>query len=70
LRKKQEQYCSCTGVNPIFDVYIGAMKNYPLPKLINIVSYLRETDLKLKGVGATDPDDADLSKELIYKILH
>ena len=69
--KSRNSIAVAAGVNPYFvDEYIGAMKNYPLPKLINIVSYLRETDLKLKGVGATDPGDADLAKELIYKILH
>ncbi|MDD3688214.1 MAG: DNA polymerase III subunit delta [Bacteroidales bacterium] len=69
--KSRNSIAAAAGVNPYFvDEYIGAMKNYPLPKLINIVSYLRETDLKLKGVGATDPGDADLAKELIYKILH
>lgn len=69
--KSKNSIAAAAGVNPYFaDEYIAAMRNYPLVKLISIVSYLREADLKLKGVGATDPGDADLAKELIYKILH
>lgn len=69
--KSRSNIAAAAGVNPYFvDEYLTAMKNYPLVKLVNIVSYLRDADLKLKGVGATDPGDADLSKELIFKILH
>lgn len=59
------------GINPYFvDEYRVAAQNYPLTKLINIISYLKDCDLKLKGVGANNPDESSLSKELIYKILH
>ncbi len=69
--KSKNNIAATVGVNPYFvDEYVRAVKNYPLPKLINIVSYLRDADLKLKGVGANSPGDADIAKELIYKILH
>ncbi len=69
--KSKNNIAATVGVNPYFvDEYLRAMQNYPLPKLISIVSYLRETDLKLKGVGSNAVSDADLAKELIYKILH
>ncbi|MDR2011317.1 MAG: DNA polymerase III subunit delta [Bacteroidales bacterium] len=59
------------GINPYFvDEYRNAAANYPINKVINIISYLKECDLKLKGVGATNPDESGLSKELVYKILH
>lgn len=69
--KSKQSVANAAGVHPYFaEEYLIAMKNYPLSKLIYIVSYLRETDMKLKGVGAVSISDADLSKELLYKILH
>ena len=69
--KSKQSVANAVGVHPYFaEEYLIAMKNYPLSKLIQIVSYLRETDMKLKGVGAVSISDADLSKELLYKILH
>jgi DNA polymerase-3 subunit delta len=69
--KSRNNAASVLGVNPYFvEEYRTAAQNYSLAKLINIVSYLRETDVKLKGIGAVSPKDSDLSKELFYKILH
>lgn len=69
--KSKSSIAATAGVHPYFvDEYLVAMKNYPLSKLVQIVSYLRETDMKLKGVGAVSISDADLSKELLFKILH
>jgi len=69
--KSKNNAASVLGVSPFFvDEYRTAAQNYSLNKLINIVSYLRDTDAKLKGIGAVSATDADLSKELFYKILH
>jgi len=69
--KSQYNAASALGVNKFFvDEYKLASNNYSLGKVISIISYLRETDAKLKGVGAVSPDDGDLAKELFYKILH
>ncbi len=69
--KSRDSVASALGVKPYFaDEYLRAATNYPLAKLVNIVSYLRETDMKCKGVDSNDIGDADLAKELIYKILH
>jgi len=35
-----------------------------------IIGFLREADLKSKGVGANNISQGDILKELIYKILH
>ncbi|HPX76379.1 MAG TPA: DNA polymerase III subunit delta [Bacteroidales bacterium] len=69
--KSKQSVANAVGVHPYFaEEYLIAMRNYPMSKLIQIVSYLREADMKLKGVGAVSISDADLSKELLYKILH
>ncbi|ANW95532.1 DNA polymerase III subunit delta [Wenyingzhuangia fucanilytica] len=57
-------------VNPYFvDDYVVAAKNYPMRKVSQIITYLREADVKSKGVGA-NLTDRDLLKELLFKILH
>jgi DNA polymerase-3 subunit delta len=40
-----------------------------MKKVSQIISYLRELDLKGKGVGAANTNQADLLKELLVKIL-
>lgn len=46
-----------------------AARNYPMKKVSKIISSLREMDLKGKGVGTATMTDADLLKELLYKIV-
>jgi DNA polymerase-3 subunit delta len=51
--------------------YITAAKRYSPTKLYEIMGILREYDMKSKGFGvSTMVDNADLQKEMIYKILH
>lgn len=58
------------GVNPYFvKEYQVAARNYPMRKVSQIVSSLRELDLKGKGVGASNVPQGDLLKELLVKLL-
>jgi DNA polymerase-3 subunit delta len=57
------------GINPYFVTeYQQAARLFPLAKTKQIISWLREYDLKAKG--ASPASEGDLLKELIYKILH
>ena len=59
------------GVNPFFvDGYARAAANYTSLKLKNIFSYLKECDLKSKGVDNSNIPYGELLKELVFKILH
>lgn len=59
------------GVNPYFlKDYQQAAGLYSIKKVVAIVAYIREYDLKSKGVGNANVPDGELLKELIYKILH
>ena len=59
------------GINPYFvKDYMAAAKRYPAGKTFLIVGYLRETDARLKGINNPSVKDADLWKELIFKIMH
>jgi DNA polymerase-3 subunit delta len=58
-------------VNPYFvNQYSSAAQNYSQSKLFNIFIYLKQYDLKSKGVNNTSTKDGELLKELVYKILH
>jgi DNA polymerase-3 subunit delta len=62
---------SSLQVNPYFvGSYVTAARRYPLKKVVEIMSILREFDMKSKGMGNVSSDMADLQKEMIYKILH
>lgn len=50
--------------------YESAARNYPYAKLTEIMTLLREYDMKSKGFGNVSADAGDLLKELIFKILH
>ena len=50
--------------------YERAAGNYTTPKVVEIISLLREYDLKSKGFGNVTSSPGDLLKELVYKILH
>ena len=59
------------GINPFFvKDYADAARRYPAGKTFRIIGYLRETDARCKGIDNPSATDADLWKELIYKILH
>ncbi len=59
------------GINPYFvKDYEMAARRYPAGKTFLIVGYLRETDARLKGINNPSARDADLWKELIYRIMH
>ena len=59
------------GINPYFvRDYEAAAKRYPAGKVFLIMGYLRDTDARLKGINNPSAKDADLWKELIYKIMH
>jgi DNA polymerase-3 subunit delta len=60
------------GVNPFFiKDYELAAHTYNLNKVFQIVSLLREYDLKSKGVESTgNVTDGELLKELVFKIIH
>ena len=60
------------GVNPYFvKDYEAAARSYPINKTFDIISLLREYDLKSKGVDSTgNVTDGELLKELMFKVLH
>ncbi len=53
----------------IMEKNVRAAMSYSVPQLMQIISILREYDVKSKGVD-TNTEEGDLLIEMIYKILH
>ncbi|MEE4177899.1 MAG: DNA polymerase III subunit delta [Bacteroides sp.] len=69
--KSEKGLASAIGVNPfLMKGYHKAAKNFPPERIERIFSYLRESDMKLKGVGNKSADQGELLKELTFKILY
>lgn len=61
---------SALRINPYFvSEFQTASRNYPMKRVSSNIKYLRELDLKGKGVGAYNISHADLLKELLVKII-
>lgn len=50
--------------------YLQAAKSYNAWKTMNIITFIRETDARSKGINNVSAGEGDLLKELIFKILH
>lgn len=52
-----------------FRDYSSALRNYSHSKLMSNVGYLREADLRLKGVDAVNESEGLILRELVFKLL-
>jgi DNA polymerase-3 subunit delta len=69
--KTRSSVARALKVNPYFvDDYLTAGKNYPMRKVAQVISLLRDADVKSKGVGASNLSQGDILKELLFKIMH
>jgi len=68
--KSSRSVASALRINPYFvNEYISAARNYPMKKVSQVISTLREFDVKSKGVGANAVPQGDLLKELLVRIM-
>ncbi|WP_299063642.1 DNA polymerase III subunit delta [uncultured Polaribacter sp.] len=68
--KSKNSVAKSIGVSPYFvDEYFLAARNYPMRKVAQVIAFLRDADVKSKGVGANH-SQSDILKELLFKILH
>ncbi|MCU4162590.1 DNA polymerase III subunit delta [Carboxylicivirga caseinilyticus] len=69
--KSKNSVAAALKINPFFvQDYMAGAKNYPARKVIQIISLLREYDMKSKGFDSATTDPGELLKELIFKIMH
>ncbi|MBI5217645.1 MAG: DNA polymerase III subunit delta [Bacteroidia bacterium] len=70
-KSDNKNVASLLGIHPFFlSEYKTAAKNYSYAKTIDVISILREYDMKSKGVDNISTSDLGLMKELVYKIIH
>ena len=69
--RNPKNVASVLGVSPYFlKDYDLALKNYPMKKVSQIVTALRDIDVKSKGVGANALSQSDLLREMLYKVFN
>ena len=66
LKKKRKLKIPYNAV----DEYITASKYYPMAKVQDIISWLRELNVRVLGIDNYSASESELLKELIFKILH
>jgi DNA polymerase III subunit delta len=50
--------------------YTSALRQYPMPKVIDNISSLREADLKLKGVNTGSASEGQILRELVWRLMN
>ena len=69
--KSSKSAASILKVNPFFvSQYQTASRNYSKKQLFYILEYLKDYDLRSKGVNNKNTTQSGLLKELVFKILH
>ena len=67
----ESQLASAIGVNPYgVKEYVIAAKNYKLGKVIDVFGYLKEADLRFKGVDSGNMSEGEILRELVFKVMH
>jgi DNA polymerase-3 subunit delta len=59
------------GVPPfVANEYLTAARRYPLNKVLSNLEYLHQADLANKGINTNLRDEEQMSKELVYRLMH
>jgi len=67
----ENELAKLTGVHPYFlKEYKIAANNYRLGKVIDNIAYIKEADLRSKGVETSGMEDSEILRELVFKIMH
>lgn len=69
--KSRNNVAAALKISPFFvQEYQTAAQNYSIKKAVKVIEYLRDYDLKSKGVNNSSADGGELMKELVFKIIH
>ena len=69
--KSKQNLASVLKVNPFFvKDYEAAARRYPAGKLVEIITLLRTYDMRSKGWEGNSSSGGELTRELVFKILH
>ncbi|MFT4611584.1 MAG: DNA polymerase-3 subunit delta [Glaciecola sp.] len=69
--KNPRSVASALKINPYFvNEYVTAARNFPMRKVSQVISILREFDVRSKGVNSNAVPQGDLLKELLVRIFN
>ncbi len=69
--KSEKGIASALGINPFFAKdYLASMRQYSLPKVLQIIHDIKQLELQAKGIEANSSTEAERLKELTFRILH
>jgi len=69
--KTERGLAALLKIKPFFvKEYQIAAKNFPLKKVIQNIHFLREADLRAKGVNNGSSTEGQILKELVFKLMH
>ena len=69
--KSQYSVAKALGVNPYFvGEFDQAAKKYPMKKVTKNIGFLKDADLKTKGVASGSMTHKDVLNELLFKLMH
>ncbi len=69
--KSERNLASVLKVHPfLVKNYISGARKYPARKVVQIISLIREYDMKSKGFDSSTTESGELLKELVFKIMH
>jgi DNA polymerase-3 subunit delta len=67
--KSKNNVAAVIGVNPFFvKDYFETSKNFSMKKISNIISLIKDYDLKSKGLYSTNISNKDLLRQLMVQI--
>ena len=67
--KTKNNVAAVIGVNPFFvKDYVETSKNFSMKKISNIISLIKDCDLKSKGLSSTNISNKDLLRQLMVQI--
>jgi DNA polymerase-3 subunit delta len=50
--------------------YSLALRQFPLPKIIDNIASIKDADLKLKGVNNGSADEGQIFRELVWRLMN
>lgn len=69
--KSERHLAGLLRINPYFvKEYMMAARNYPMLQAVRNISFIKEADLRSKGVDAAPMGEGEILKELIFKLMH
>ena len=69
--KTERGLAALLKINPFFvKEYLIAARNFPLRKVVQSIHFLREADLRSKGVDSGSSTEGQILKELVFKLMH